>query len=233
MIEINEIKKRIVCIESTIQKKLAKLNPKNGKGVNWEEIWNLQQELLQLKRSVFIYHGEETAIPIPNIYPQCSGAPIPLVLSNGYKTLLLFYIGTSNPNWNEKANKIKILDENSKDYIALICFDLCRSFKYGGVNDEALHGHPLYDRGLVAYEMHEVKNSSWISELKKMNSVHDCYDEKDWSSTKHIIFTFHDEIFECIADNYSVQIYKGSQSEVYKIACELLTFTGRISLSND
>ena len=233
MTDINEMKKRIIYLQSLIQQKQSKLNPKNGKGVNWEEIWNMQNEVTELKRKVFLHNEEEAAIPIPNTYPQCSGAPIPLVLSNGYKTLLLFYIGTSNPNWSKKANKIKILNENSKDYIALICFDLCRSFKYGGVNDEALHGHPLYDRGLVGYEMHEVKNSSWISELKKMNSVHDCYDEKHWASAKHIIFTFHDDIFECVADNYSVQVYKGNQSEVYKIACELLTISERISLSND
>jgi len=33
--------------------------------------------------------------------------------------------------------------------------------KFGGPNDEALGGHPLYERGLGRYGVYEVFNSSW------------------------------------------------------------------------
>lgn len=39
-------------------------------------------------------------------------------------------------------------------------------------NDESLHGHPLFERGLAFYGAFRVENSSWIRALVRINSVH-------------------------------------------------------------
>ena len=184
---------------------------------------------------------KEIAIPIKNTFPQCVGAPLPHIIADDRKTFLFYHISTGNhPYYREhlgqitekniqalyvlieQLNNVKVLDEKSTDYIALVCFDLCRDFKFGGVNDEALSGHPLYKKGLEPYQMHEVKNSSWIKEMNKMNSVHPYHSDKLFENNKHYIFTFHDNTFECIADNYSVQVFKGSVRDVFKIVFEIL-----------
>ena len=56
--------------------------------------------------------------------------------------------------------------------IAIIFFPSYDTFKFGQPNDEALHGHPLYAKGLSFYRAQEVLNSSWIAELERQNSVH-------------------------------------------------------------
>jgi hypothetical protein len=46
--------------------------------------------------------------------------------------------------------------------LGVLRFDLCYIMKFGYPNDEALSGHPLYEKGLRRYGLFEVLNSSWI-----------------------------------------------------------------------
>ena len=210
---IVEIEQRLSQIKSIIDKAGLEVN---------QEYYDLWNEHRSLQRELSLLKGEETAVPIRTTFPQDSGAPIPHVISNGYKTYLLFYIGTHNPEWNENSHSIKTLDTQTEDYVALIQFEWCYSIKFGGVNDEVIDNHPLYEHGLEAYEMHEVKNSSWINEQMKINSVHSNFNQELWDARKHYIFTFHDDVFECIANDYTVSIFRGSINNVMPIANELL-----------
>jgi hypothetical protein len=36
-------------------------------------------------------------------------------------------------------------------------------------NDESLHGHPLFERGLNFYGAFQVESSSWIRALERIN----------------------------------------------------------------
>jgi len=82
---------------------------------------------------------------------------------------------------------------------------------FGPPNDEAFGGHPLAHRGLGPYAVFEVRQSSWIRQLERMNSVHRQH-EREWflSNKKHFIFAFHDSTFECIAESFDVQVRQGS-----------------------
>jgi hypothetical protein len=80
---------------------------------------------------------------------------------------------------------------------------------FGGPNDEALSGHPLYSRGLKFYSAHQVLNSSWIKIREKMNSVHPRHNPIFFYKKNHYIITFHDNMFECIADECTYKIFKG------------------------
>lgn len=210
MAGIYETEQRLVQIKEILNKK--------GSQIDQESI-NLMKERHALSRELSLRKGEETAIPMKTIVPQDIGAPFPHVISCGLKTYLLYYIGTGRPGWDETAAMIQVLEPQSEHYVALIQFKTY-SIKFGGVNDEILYGHPLYEHGLESYEMHEIKNSSWISEQKKLNSIHPDFksESKLWDARKHYIFTFHDDIFECIAEEYEIQVYRGKLDNVLSLA---------------
>lgn len=128
----------------------------------------------------------ETVIPLDDV-PACeTGAPLPLVLSDGHRTCVSYYVGIG-------------------DGRAILRFDGVDTSMFGGLNDEALHGHRLYSKGLAAYAFHEVIDSAWISARERENSVHPSHRGGWHALLRHFIFTFHDEIFECIARSYTVQ----------------------------
>ena len=92
------------------------------------------------------------------------------------------------------------------DQWAIVQFKKCYAYSSGVPNDETIHGHPLYERGLESYERYEITNSPWIAAYERVNSVHDMYKPDKINSKRHIIFTFHDSIFECICKGYTYEI---------------------------
>ena len=172
-----------------------------------EEFHALSDEKRVLQRELSLKKGLETAVILDYPYLWCSGAPLPHVISDGYNTFLLYYIQEDHRKWNAREHDIVDLNTGHDDITALVKFNQCYCYKFGGVNDEVLHGHPLFEHGLEAYEAHYVENSSWIKDESKINSVHNCYNQSSWDKRKHYIFTFHDEIFECIADSYTVDVF--------------------------
>lgn len=128
--------------------------------------------------------------------PQSSvGAPNPVVMSNESKTLVAYYIQDNEIDFG-----------NEFEPIAIISFEKCLSTMFGPPNDEAFSGHPLYSRGLKPYSSFIIENSSWLRNLIEMNSVHPYHNEKDFKHYKHYVLSFHDSTFECIAENFSVEI---------------------------
>ncbi len=74
----------------------------------------------------------------------------------------------------------------------------------GPPNDELLHTHPLYERGLTSYAVFEVVNSSWLAEALANNRQHPRHSDEAWAGRRHFLITFHDQTFECLADGYVV-----------------------------
>ena len=87
---------------------------------------------------------------------------------------------------------------------ALVAFESGSTHYLGSPNEEVLHGHPLYERGLKAYGVFEVINSSWIRAQERMNSVHARHDPSRFKDLRHFIITFQDTTFECIARRVKV-----------------------------
>lgn len=56
--------------------------------------------------------------------------------------------------------------------LVTVRFRICYYLTFGWPNDEALHGHPLWGRGLSHYAIHEVEHSSLIDILERRNAVH-------------------------------------------------------------
>lgn len=135
------------------------------------------------------------------------GAPIPQVLSKGHKTYLIYYIDEPDPEWD--GTYTTMIDHTSDHTypLALVEFNICQSYKFGIVNDEASHGHPLADKGLGVYQANIIENSKWIKEIKNIHKVHPRFDEKHWARYKHYLLFFKDDIFEIIADGYSIEVH--------------------------
>ena len=97
---------------------------------------------------------------------------------------------------------------------ALIEFFAPRAHLFGPPNDEAFAGHPLAGRGLHPCGAFEVRRSSWVRALERMNRVHEYHDAGRYARLRHYIFAFHDSTFECVAEGFRVTEHAGPLSSL-------------------
>ena len=216
-LDIKELEAKLKKSEERCEKAIKAIAPKH-KGGEMEEFHAAMEERLQLQRKLSLVKGDETALLLEWEYMWDTGAPCPYVLSSAGKTLLIYHLHEMDPNWD--GTYANIVDSTSDDVFPLVLVEFigCYSFKFGGANDEVLRGHPLWNKGLEGYQAHIIENSRWIQEERKINSVHAYYNEDRWKDKKHFIFTFHDELFECITESYKIEVFRDSFLNVIKEA---------------
>ncbi len=153
------------------------------------------------------------------------GAPIPFLLQSELRTFLTYYVEDIDPNWD--GTYVKVQDPTSPEVnkIAIVEWQRCRGASLGGLNDEAIHGHKLWDKGLseCGYGAGIVKNSRWIEELKMANRVHEYHKDEMFDVLNHYILIFHDTTFECIAKSFTVEVVNDSMPNVLNYVVEKLT----------
>lgn len=155
---------------------------------------------------------KDKVIELKNVPQSSVGSPLPIVLSDEHTILLAYLLQNVPKNWDSKF--IRVVDYESEEFIAVVEFERYSSFMFGMPNDEAIHGHPLYERGLQSYGVFVIENSSWIRRLEKMNSVHPYHNPKSYAQLKHFIFAFHDSTFECVAESFEISIHEGSLENI-------------------
>jgi len=74
-----------------------------------------------------------------------------------------------------------------------------------------------------SYTAQIVRNSRWLVELEKINSVHRGYRPEAWRDLNHYIFWFHDETFECIAESYKLELFNAGRSKLLELTCKRMT----------
>ena len=92
----------------------------------------------------------------------------------------------------------------------------CSSTKFGYPNNEAIAGHPLYAKGLEAYDIFQVLNSSWDAEHAAQNLISFPNPRLSQSRPKHFIFTFHDSTFECLADEIKIEVSNEPYAQIFR-----------------
>ena len=97
-----------------------------------------------------------------------------------------------------------------------------RCFLMENSNDEALLGHPLYERGLRPYAAFEIENTSWVRALDKLNRVHPRHSPRLFAGLKHFIFAFHESVFECIAESCTLATHRGSRRVMFPLIAKNL-----------
>jgi hypothetical protein len=103
-----------------------------------------------------------------------------------------------------------VADGRVVQLIKTVTFKRALACYFGLPNDGALAGHPLSERGLEPYQGYVVRQSSWISELARRNSVHSAHSSHSFDHLNHYVFTFKDEFFECVASGYELEIVSGN-----------------------
>ena len=118
-----------------------------------------------------------------------TGAPEPLLLADDYAVALRYVTAESDRQTTDSGIQLAIVRFGSWAHYL------------GPPNDEALSGHPLYERGLRCYGIFEVQHSSWIRLMEERNRVHDRHAPERFAQLRHFIIAFHDSTFECVAES--------------------------------
>lgn len=151
----------------------------------------------------------DEVVPLSDLPQSDVGCPLPTIIADDYRLVLEYLVSDLEPKWD--GTYVNVVDSNTDGIVALIQFHRPYAHMMGAPNEEAISGHPLANRGLEAFAAFEVRNSSWIRQCEKMNSVHPHHDRcRFHESKRHFIFVFHDSTFECIAHGFDVSILKGS-----------------------
>ena len=197
------------------------LAPKH-KGGEWEEFRAARSDVLRLERELAEIKGEPYAISCNFPVKWDVGAPLPVLLRSDYCTYLIFYVSDPDPNF--VGTTVKIIDPSSSEAVSLclVTFSRCTSAKLGHPNDEVQRGHPLAGRGLEGYTAQIVKNSPWLKEVAKTNSVHRNDQPHKWNTLNHYVFWFHDSTFECLAESYEVEVTSESMPSLLSRVCGML-----------
>jgi len=142
--------------------------------------------------------------------PQSSiGAPQPVVLSDEYRLVLAYYLEVDEPGWD--GTTVRVVGPASADEpIALVRFDGFVTFMLGPPNDEMSDSHPLAARGFVPYRVFEIRHSSWVRSLARMNAAHRYRRPEDYAALTHYVFAFHDTTFECVAESFTLARRRGA-----------------------
>jgi len=152
---------------------------------------------------------QDQVIELRGLPHSSVGAPLPCVLADEHKVVLVYYLEERDPNWD--GSTIRIVDAATSDEpIAIVRFNRCAVHTLGPPNDEAFSGHPLAKRGLRPYGVFRIDRSSWIRKLERMNAVHSQHLAERFGYLQHLIFTFHDSTFECVCKDFEVTTTRGS-----------------------
>jgi hypothetical protein len=150
--------------------------------------------------------------------PQSSvGAPCPMLLVGEHHLHLAYYLQDTPEDWHGQFVRVVGEDSNG-EAVALVEFMRPYAHMFGPPNDEAFAGHPLASRGLEPYSVFEIRDSSWIRRVERMNAVHPYHRAERFLEYRHYVFAFHDRTFECIAEGFTVSLQAGSVANVLQSA---------------
>jgi hypothetical protein len=158
---------------------------------------------------------------LPDVPQSSVGAPVPLVVADEHSVVLAYYLEDDDPDWDGQTVRV-VGATGASEPLAIVRFALCYAHMWGPPNDEAFRGHPLASRGLHPYGAFEVRKSSWIRRLERMNAVHEHHRPEAFLKRRHLIFAFHDTTFECICDGFDVILSYGSVTSAVPQMVELL-----------
>ncbi len=165
----------------------------------------------------------DKVVELEKIPQSSTGAPIPSVLASGNNLFLVYCLENIPDDWNSSSIRV-VGPESVKEHAIIVTFSSPYAHMFGPPNDEAFLGHPLSNRGLKPYGAFEIKNSSWLRELEKLNSVHPEHNKESFiENKKHFIFSFHDSTFECIAESFEYNTQTDSTINIISSLSQKLT----------
>jgi hypothetical protein len=138
----NRSSKRTEGRADRLERAVQALAPKH-KGGELEEFAAAQEALLEAERALAAAQNEPHAVPIEFPVQWDTGAPLPYLLQNDYRTFLVFFLRDVDPEWDGTYVNIRHAYNPSPSNLAVVEFKRCICTKIGTPNDEVFHGHPL------------------------------------------------------------------------------------------
>lgn len=172
------------------------------------------EEELTAERDLAAARGEQYANVIDIGSRWDTGAPLPHLVSNGSRAFIACLASQPGPGWDGTSVNVVSPGDEHPSLFVVIEMRGCAEIRFGGPNDEAVSGHPLYGAGLAGYRAHEVLNSRWIQEAIKVNSVHPHHSDVPFRQLHHYALLFHDEMLEALALSISSRLVRGTLREI-------------------
>jgi hypothetical protein len=172
---------------ASAQKQLAQLLHAGRSVDKLQKSFAAFEAVASAQRALAAAKGEEYAVPYDLGFVPEAAVSEPVLLQTDSGAILTF-----------SAMRERHDGKREDAGYGIVEIDSCSLTKFGYPNDEALPGHPLHGRGLGAYGVFEVHNSSWIKTKAQQNRVA-FPNYALWPTQRHFIFTLHDSTFECIA----------------------------------
>lgn len=158
---------------------------------------------------MYTVDDQDEVLRLPGLPAPSAGAPMPRIFADDTSLSLAYEVAPES------------------DQVAIVRFLRPHAHYFGAPNDETISGHPLASRGLEAYDVFEVRRSSWIRALERMNRVHPHHNARRFEALRHFIFMFHDKTFECVADGCMLAGTLPNTAETVANLAQTL-FTGRL-----
>lgn len=152
-----------------------------------------------------------------------AGAPLPHVVSGSNTCVLVCHASEPDPAWDGTYVNVVSPSDVGPSLLLVYTFRHFHSIKFGGPNDEVMHGHPFSGRGLVPYGAHIIHESPWVAEEEQINSVHPHHRAEGYRELRHYFFVFHDETFEALARDVEVRTVTSTMAEQLQEAVRLIT----------
>lgn len=153
-------------------------------------------------------------IEIKGLFEMDYGSPSPTILSNDNELFIAFYAG--------KKSSSTIPQERNTVYdtgVFALKFKVYLKYMFGLPGEETIRGHPYSKLGMKSYSFYELKNSDLIKSLQDIEKAHPKYNADKWKMYKHFILTFHDNMFECVAQDFEI---REENTSLYKHATDML-----------
>ena len=138
-------------------------------------------------------------------FPQmCSAVPVPVVLAGEHRLALAYRLDLE-PRSPIGYETIRPIDPEEIGPVVFVKFEQFTAVKFGHPNDEGLGGHRLWGRGLVPYAVNEVRDSSWLREIVRIDQAHYNYTPGMRDGTRHLVFSFHDTTLEVLTRSFTFE----------------------------
>jgi hypothetical protein len=138
------------------------LAPKH-KGGEMAEHRAAHEAVLVAERRLAAALGEQYAVPLEFSAQWDSGAPLPYLLQNDYKTFLIFLLSDTQPCYDGSFVTVVSPGDANPGNMAIVEFKGCVCSKMGTPNDEVYEGHPLHGKGFEGYRPLRVVNSEFLA----------------------------------------------------------------------
>lgn len=159
--------------------------------------------------------NEEYAEPLDLGFVWDSAAPLPHLVCNEDRALVLFYLRRRITGPSMSPVSISAVN-SGQARLGIINFTGVSSIRFGGPNDEGLDSHRLFGKGLDFYAAHEVVGSRWLRD-----------EGIDQESCRHFILTFQDSVFECLAKGFQAEQVEGEFASTLKLLVSRLAESSR------